>query len=261
MSMPSYPEHGADLTREQALTMVVASIAMEEQALSSIMDAEGEKLRTVVRRLEECGCLRDVLAANESVTKLLEVVMQNQLLLRSKLALALECGCRPEDGPAPCPPPCPPERPPHTSCPPPCPPPCRQKGAAQLSSPCGQYLWKGGCPLRWECCRRIGDAVRWNGDAPALVELDPDRGYAVSCQINLCDFLPTEASGRIQLETGDCCAQPPPLFFSICCPNGEAATLQYTALLLPRSGKSLSLRLHARGALCVSQAVMNIQEL
>ena len=42
MSMPSYPPNGADMTREQAITMIVASIAMEERALSHIIDAEGE---------------------------------------------------------------------------------------------------------------------------------------------------------------------------------------------------------------------------
>ena len=30
MSMPSFPPNGADLTREEALTMIIASIAMEE---------------------------------------------------------------------------------------------------------------------------------------------------------------------------------------------------------------------------------------
>ena len=34
MSMPSFPPNGADMTREEALTMIIASIAMEELALS-----------------------------------------------------------------------------------------------------------------------------------------------------------------------------------------------------------------------------------
>ena len=45
MSMPSFPPNGADLTREEALTMIIASIAMEELALSHIINAEGEKLQ------------------------------------------------------------------------------------------------------------------------------------------------------------------------------------------------------------------------
>ena len=30
MSMPSFPPNGADMTQEEALTMIIASIAMEE---------------------------------------------------------------------------------------------------------------------------------------------------------------------------------------------------------------------------------------
>ena len=45
MSMPSFPPNGADMTREEALTMIIASIAMEELALSHILNAEGEKLQ------------------------------------------------------------------------------------------------------------------------------------------------------------------------------------------------------------------------
>ena len=33
------------MTREEALTMIIASIAMEELALSHILNAEGEKLQ------------------------------------------------------------------------------------------------------------------------------------------------------------------------------------------------------------------------
>lgn len=264
MSMPSYPKHGADMTREQALTMVVASIAQEESALSRIIDAEGKKLEAVIKRLEEDADLCCLLEANRSVTRLLDVVMQNQLLLRGKLALALDSGGCP---PPQCPPPCPPGRP---ECPPPPPSPCppprppREKCAAQLTGPgCEGFLWRSGCQLPWSCCFRQGNGIRWREDCPALVELDASRGYAVTCQINLRDFLPVETGGRICLETGEAFPKQPPLAFSLRCAGGEAATLQYSALLLPCGGKrgELSLRLCARGVLCVSEAVLNIVEL
>ena len=251
MSMPCYPPKGADMTREQALTMVVASIAQEESALSRIIEAEGEKLKAVIRRLEKDADLRDLLETNRSVTRLLDVVMQNQLLLRNKLSLALDFGgfCGPEQ------PPCPPK-------------PClrthRGRGAAQLTGPCrGDFLWRDGCQLPWARCFRQGTGVRWSGESPALVELEADRGYAVSVQLNLRDFLPVEVSGRICLETGDAFPRQPPFYFSLRCAGGEAATLQYDALLLPSGGKGaeLSLRLRARGVLCVNQAVLNIVEL
>ena len=127
MSMPSFPPNGADLTREEALTMIIASIAMEELALSHILNAEGEKLQYVLGTLpgaKACACPRDVLAVNKSVTALVEAVTQNQMLLKNKLEKVLEfCPapppCKPE--PAPCSPPCQPCGPP---CPPPCPVPC-----------------------------------------------------------------------------------------------------------------------------------------
>ena len=107
MSMPSFPPNGADLTREEALTMIIASIAMEELALSHIINAEGEKLQYILGTLpgtKPCACPQDVLAVNKSVASLLDVVAQNQMLLKNKLEKVLEA----------CPPPCPtPGPPPH----------------------------------------------------------------------------------------------------------------------------------------------------
>ena len=96
MSMPSFPENGANMTREQALTMIIASVAMEEQALGGILRAEGEKLRCILDRYKDAcggrGTPKEILDANRSVTRLLEVVAQNQMVLRDKLALALDAG-------------------------------------------------------------------------------------------------------------------------------------------------------------------------
>lgn len=80
MSMPSFPPNGADMTREEALTMIIASIAMEELALSHILNAEGEKLQYILGTLpgtSPCACPRDVLTVNKSVTALVEAVTQN----------------------------------------------------------------------------------------------------------------------------------------------------------------------------------------
>lgn len=267
MSMPSFPPNGAELTREQALTMIVASIAMEERSLGQILEAEGGKLRHILDRLDLPGDSGRLLEVNRSVSKLLDMVAQNQLLLRGKLALALEAGgaCPPE--PPPCPP-CPPGPPPcpPCPCPPPCPPerpPAPPRSAAQLEA--AGCFWKSGCPLPLELrCRQGGD-IRWSSQSPEMVVLDPRKAYQVSCVFNLRDFLPMDSSGRISLETGPEGAYPPqpPLWFSVRCSGGEPTTLQYTALLLPCRGKAaeFSLVLHNRGGLCVEQAVVNILEL
>ena len=80
------------MTQEEALTMIIASIAMEELALSHILNAEGEKLQYILGTLpgtSPCACPHDVLAVNKSVTALVEAVTQNQMLLKNKLAQVL----------------------------------------------------------------------------------------------------------------------------------------------------------------------------
>lgn len=93
MSMPSFPPNGADMTREEALTMIIASIAMEELALSHILNAEGEKLQYILGTLPGLSgppaTVSDVLSANESVRSMLETAVQNQLFLKAKMQGAL----------------------------------------------------------------------------------------------------------------------------------------------------------------------------
>lgn len=92
MSMPEFPKLDSDFTQEQALTMILSSIASEELALSHIIEAEGEKIQYI---LNQCNChdsdrLKDILAVNKSVTNLLEMVLQNQMILKNKMEKVLE---------------------------------------------------------------------------------------------------------------------------------------------------------------------------
>ena len=258
MSMPSFPKDGANMTREQALTMIIASIAMEENALSRVIDAEGDKLRYILDRCREaCGCRetpKEILEVNCSVTRLLDVVAQNQMILRSKLALALNAGgdCPPD---TPCLPPCPPLPPG-----PPCPDPS-QKSFMQLRLPEDGFLWKQGCLIPWEYRGGRGNAVRWSMEAPSLVELDPGKAYSVNCSFLIRDFSPTAASGHISLENAGASRCLLPLCFSIQCAGGEAMTLLYSTMLLPGSTATISFRLRSRLPLWVEQAELNIVEL
>ena len=261
MSMPSFPKNGANMTREQALTMVIASIAMEESALSRIIDAEGDKLRYILDRCQEAGgceeAPKEILEANESVTRLLDAVAQNQAILRNKLALALEAGggCPPEP---PCPPkpPCPPPCPPR----PPCPPiPCPEKSLMQLRLSGDGFLWQTGCPIPWEYAGGRGDAVRWHLESPSQAELDSCRAWFVSCTFLVRDFAPAAASGCIRLEGAS--RELPPLCFGLRCACGEAVTLTYSTLLLPGEASAVSFRLHSKAPVWVEQAQLNIVEL
>jgi hypothetical protein len=126
VSMPEFPKPNPDFTQEQALTMILSSIALEEAALSHIINAEGEKIQYILNNTGVNGYphdLKDIVAVNKSVADLLEIVLQNQMVLKNKMDRVLEYlpkpPCPPEP-PRPPNPPCPPEppRPPKPPCPP-----------------------------------------------------------------------------------------------------------------------------------------------
>lgn len=282
MSMPSFPPNGADMTREEALTMIIASIAMEELALSHILNAEGEKLQYILGTLPgtaPCASPQDVLAVNKSVSALVEAVTQNQMLLKNKLAQVLEfCPlppppCRPEPCPgrppcrpeAPCPPPCRPG-----SCASCCPPVCRgrsdEKSALQLAGQRDRMIWDPSCRLPWRQRSCMGKNIRWDERIPSQLLLEPGRAYAVQYTLNVCARPPAEGAGTILLRQspGGVFTDTLPLHISIDA-GGGPQTLQYAAVLHPCTGGrpdvGLSLVLESRHPLCVERAVMDVVEL
>ena len=275
MSMPSFPPNGANMTREEALTMIIASIAMEELALSHILNAEGEKLQYILGTLpgtEPCACPHEVLSINKSVTALLEAVTQNQMLLKNKLERALEAcphpcpppckpeprphpappPCKPEPGPHPCPPPCRPEPGPHPAPPPcrpepgphPCPPPCNPescfKSALQLEGQRRDLLWKQGYCLPWRPLMRRGAELRWNEQNPGHIFLNPGKAYVVQYTLNISTAYPAEEAGTIILKQAPCGAfmEILPLYFKTECRENWPQTLHYAAMLYPCMGRS-----------------------
>ncbi|WP_230400023.1 BclA C-terminal domain-containing protein [Novisyntrophococcus fermenticellae] len=91
--MPEFPEPNPDFSQEQALTMILSSIALEELSLSHIINAEGEKLQYVLGTLPgatgPAATIDDLLKTNESIQNLLQNASYNQLLLKSKMQQAL----------------------------------------------------------------------------------------------------------------------------------------------------------------------------
>ncbi len=283
MSMPSFPPNGADLTREEALTMIIASIAMEELALSHILNAEGEKLQYILGTLpgtSPCACPQDVLAVNKSVTSLVEAVTQNQMLLKNKLSRVLEfCPlppeapppCKPEPCPAPCP--CTSSRPP--LCPSPCPPPhpaphreqsC-ESGTLQLAGRREGTLWNPGGRLTWRKRNRSGKTIRWDECAPAEIYLSPGKTYAIQCALNVRTAAPAKGTGTIFLRQLPCgiFTDTLPLCFSMEDLSHGPQSLHMASVLHPRSNcgceTCLSLVLDAENALSVEGAVMDVTEL
>ena len=104
MSMPSFPKNDPPLTREGSLNEIISSIAAEELSLSHILNAEGEKLQYVLGTLpglSEAAALNEVMQVNESVQNTLSSIVEQQMLLSSKLAAALSAPIAPgPTGPA-----------------------------------------------------------------------------------------------------------------------------------------------------------------
>ncbi|MFT4144800.1 MAG: hypothetical protein QM644_10130 [Mobilitalea sp.] len=94
MSIPNFPIISPEITREKALTMILASIAMEELGISHIINAEGEKIQYVlndlVNKTGSAATVDDILCVNKSVESLLDVLMQSQVFLKNKMEKVLE---------------------------------------------------------------------------------------------------------------------------------------------------------------------------
>lgn len=264
MSMPSFPPCGADMTKDEALTMIIASIAMEELALSHIVNAEGEKIQYILGTLpgsrRPCASTQEILAVNQSAAALLDTVMQSQMLLKGKLEKALEAGGRKPAPEPPCPPGCL------------CEPPCRgsfccRKSVLQLASQCEGFSWGNGYLLSWKCQGQRGSDICLNEENPALVNLDPGKAYALNYTINVRGPYCGDGAGAVFVRLTPCDAfqEVLPLYFSVNCLGCAPLTLHYSGVLFPRIHPlpcaDLSLLLNYGGGLFVEQALLNIYEI
>jgi ribosome biogenesis protein Nip4 len=84
MSMPEFPKLG-DLTLEQAVNSILVSVAMEEAALSHILNAEGEKMQAIIAM--KYVTPEELLELNDSVIKLVNSVTRLEMMFQAKLEL------------------------------------------------------------------------------------------------------------------------------------------------------------------------------
>ena len=134
MSLPEFPNPENILTREEAINAILTSIAMEETALSHIINAEGEKIQYAIQCIDCnqcCVAMQMILDVNRSVTSLIEQINDMQLLMKNKMRLAVNFLPQ-ELNEGPCVP-CFPTRP-EKPCTNPCQNPC--SGACQCQNPC-----------------------------------------------------------------------------------------------------------------------------
>lgn len=98
MSMPNIPNMNPqiNISTEEALNMLIASVAMEDMGLSNIINVQAEKMQYILEILKEekreiSGfTLKDINDVNKSLDKTLRNVISNQMLLQFKLEDILE---------------------------------------------------------------------------------------------------------------------------------------------------------------------------
>ena len=148
MSMPNIPDitPEIDMTRDEAVTLLLASIAMEEMGLAHILNAEGEKMQYVLKlQSKKTINVNEVLAVNESIERVIQSITRLQIILQDKLDHVVRI-IPPCPHPGPCP------RPPHPG---PCPGPPHP-------GPCPGPPHPGPCPRPphpGPCCMLIGCAL------------------------------------------------------------------------------------------------------
>ena len=93
MSMPNIPDVDAniDITINESVNLLLASIAFEELGLAHIINAEAEKIQYVLGTIEGQTPLEtpptvdDLLKIDHSVEQIMRSVIKNQMLLQFKL--------------------------------------------------------------------------------------------------------------------------------------------------------------------------------
>ena len=89
--MPAFAE--TTIGREEAISQLIASIAMEELALAHILNAEGEKIQHVLGTLAgqevSDATIEDLQTVDGLVTDMLESVRETQTQLMEKMTAAL----------------------------------------------------------------------------------------------------------------------------------------------------------------------------
>ncbi len=81
----------SDIEREQAITDIIQSVALQETALSHILNAEGEKIQKIVAM--EGTTPEMLFAANKSVESMVNAISRLEMILQSKISAFGDCLC------------------------------------------------------------------------------------------------------------------------------------------------------------------------
>ena len=79
------------MPRSQAITDLIVSVALQQAALSHILNAEGEKIQKILsfKQLAPATILR----TNRSVESMVNSISNLESILNDKIALFKECKC------------------------------------------------------------------------------------------------------------------------------------------------------------------------
>lgn len=83
----------SDISRCNAITDLIESVALQQAALAHILNAEGEKLQHVIA--SECTTPDILLETNKSVRAMVDSVAKIEMILQYKLGLFEGCLCTP----------------------------------------------------------------------------------------------------------------------------------------------------------------------
>lgn len=99
MSMPQIPEGKYRPSLEETVIDLLESIALEEIAISHLMNAEAEKIQALVSKLchdNRHSFVNDIIACNKGTCKIVDTVIIKEWLLLKKLETILEIDCHKE---------------------------------------------------------------------------------------------------------------------------------------------------------------------
>ncbi len=88
MSMPIIKS--SNISRCQAITDIIESIALEQTGLAHIINAEGEKIQ---KSLDLCKTEEELIKINSSVQSMIEAITILETILHKKLELFNKCLC------------------------------------------------------------------------------------------------------------------------------------------------------------------------
>jgi hypothetical protein len=95
MGMPTIPDikPKIEITIEETIKLLLASIALEELSLAHIMNAEAEKVQEIMK--SGCGNkLNDLLSIDKSIERILRDIIKKEILLEFKFENILDLMCK-----------------------------------------------------------------------------------------------------------------------------------------------------------------------